>query len=61
MTVGENKAETILGVDALTVLKDKDVMVKGAFETNVQGAIELDAGGTLTMTSESKFIASSTH
>jgi len=59
LTVGENKAETIVGSDTLTVLTDKNELIKGDFETNVQGAIELDAGGNLTMTSEKKMISSS--
>ena len=59
LTVGENKAETILGVDTLTVLSDKNEIIKGNYETNVEGIVEIDAGGKLIMSSENKTIMTS--
>ena len=59
LTVGENKAETILGVDTLTVLSDKNEIIKGNYETNVEGIVEIDAGGKLIMSSENKTILTS--
>ena len=59
LTVGENKAETILGVDTLTVLSDKNEIIKGNHEANVEGIVEIDAGGKLIMSSENKTIMTS--
>lgn len=59
LTVGENKAETILGVDTLTVLSDKNEIIKGNHEANVEGIVEIDAGGKLIMSSENKTIVTS--
>ncbi len=59
LTVGENKAETILGIDTLTVLSDKNEIIKGNHEANVEGIVEIDAGGKLIMSSENKTIMTS--
>ncbi len=57
--IGQNKAETIVGADTQTVLSNKTQIIKGDFDNIVKGVVEVDAGGNLVMTSESKFISSS--
>ena len=58
-TITENRAETILGVDTLTVLSDKNQIIKGNYENVCEGLVEIDAGGNLVMTSEKKSIMTS--
>ena len=57
--IGQNKAETIVGADTQTVLSNKTQIIKGNFDNIIKGVVEIDAGGNLVMTSESKCISSS--